>query len=538
MKNIFSEKIVFEGFGKYVSMSSSDEIKDIVTEEEIETLQITVVGKSDFYFDVGEYRELTMEEADKIQTLRREAGSSYFKDFNKKLYESMPQYNYKNVYVSKYFPQIVVDVNSEDVLSRKSNLLNDLASIDMVDKVYVQNKIQKQEYLAHAFDLMNVTDEICDGTLTGYGVKVGVLDVGIIDVNNTNFEDINVETRDAWYYIETVSDHATTMASCIGGKEGIAREAMIYSVEGAGNASSELDWLIDNGVNVVNCSYGYGDENGIYSSHSATYDYMIWTYGISVIAASGNEKSNETDYLMPNPALTHNAITVGGAHTYSLPWSGFCYQEVTEVDKPTLINAANNIQTANATRTGSGTSYSCALTTGCAALLMEQCPNLKVYPAKLTAILCAGTYPLSANYDLTSGLSDRVGCGTVDFKNSREAVGNIAHTRTLSSDEEGDYLIHHEVPVMAGQTITVAASWLGKSNDSVDSWQLTNYVLCLFRPTGAQVEVQYSLYNNVLLIRHEAEQTGQYEILLIQEGDLAFTDPTYIFISYYVWPES
>ena len=50
--------------------------------------------------------------------------------------------------MSKYFPQIVVDVNSEDVLSRKSNLLNDLASIDMVDKVYVQNKIQKQEYLA------------------------------------------------------------------------------------------------------------------------------------------------------------------------------------------------------------------------------------------------------------------------------------------------------------------------------------------------------------------------------------------------------
>ena len=423
-------------------------------------------------------------------------------------------------------------------MSRSSTLLDEIAKLDIVDTVYVQKKISNDEFLYFAFSHMNVEDELVSGSLTGNGIKVGVLDVGIIDENNTNFDNIYVETRNAWYFVETVSDHATTMASCIGGREGVAKNASIYSVQGAGNPSSELDWLLDKGVHIVNCSYGYGTADGVYSSHSATYDYMIWTYGVSVIAASGNEPSNETDYLLPNPALAYNAITVGGASSYDLPWAGFCFEEVTEVDKPTLINYASNIQTQNATRTGSGTSYSCALTTGCAALLMEYCSDLILYPAKLTAILCAGTYKIGLNYDLTSGLEESVGCGSLDFKNSKVAVNNCSSALSQPTDTEGKEMIYRQVYVTAGETICVAAAWCGKSNDTVESWVLNNYTLCLFRPTGAQVEVQYSLYNNVLLIRHTAQQTGNYKIMLLQEGDLVFTDPTYIFTSYYIWPES
>lgn len=534
----YNDKIVFEGFGKYNSMSSTEEIREIVNEEKIETLQVTVVGKANFQYDIGLHENLTLEQAEKIQKSRREAGASYFKEFNQKLFDNMPQYNYKNVYVSKYFPQVVLDVASSDVVSRSSTFLNEIAKLDIVDTVYVQQKQSTDEFLYYAFAQMNVEDELNSGSLTGNGIKVGVLDVGIIDEDNTNFDNIYVETRDAWYFVETVSDHATTMASCIGGREGVAKNASIYSVQGAGNPSSELDWLLDKGVHILNCSYGYGTADGVYSSHSATYDYMIWTYGVSVIAASGNESSGETDYLLPNPALAYNAITVGGTSTYDLPWAGSCYNEVTEVDKPTLVNSAREIQTQNATSNGSGTSYSCALTTGCAALLMEYCSDLILYPSKLTAVLCAGTYDIGLPDIQTSGLDNRVGCGSLDFKNSKVAVNNCSSVRSQATDTEGKEMIYREVYVTAGETICVAAAWCGKSNDSVQSWVLNNYTLCLFRPTGAQVEVQYSLYNNVLLIRHTAQQTGNYKIMLLQEGDLVFTDPTYIFTSYYIWPES
>ena len=190
-----------------------------------------------------------------------------------------------------------MDAGENEINCNKNNFVQVVHKSVEEIQFFVANK-KHMYYLVHQnviIHQMNVRDELVIGSLTGNGIKVGVLDVGIIDEDNTNFDNIYVETRNAWYFIESVSDHATTMASCIGGREGIARQASIYSVQGAGNPSSELDWLLDKGVHVVNCSYGYGDADGVYSSHSATYDYMVWTYGVSVIAASGNEPSDEHD---------------------------------------------------------------------------------------------------------------------------------------------------------------------------------------------------------------------------------------------------
>ena len=147
-------------------MSSTEEIREIVNEEKIETLQVTVVGKANFQYDIGLHENLTLEQAEKIQKSRREAGASYFKEFNQKLFDNMPQYNYKNVYVSKYFPQVVLDVASSDVVSRSSTLLNDIAKLDIVDTVYVQQKQSSDEFLYFAFSQMNVEDELNSGSLT------------------------------------------------------------------------------------------------------------------------------------------------------------------------------------------------------------------------------------------------------------------------------------------------------------------------------------------------------------------------------------
>lgn len=533
INNNYSEKIVFEGFGNFTDMSYKGEIKDII-EEEISELKLIIVGKTDFSFNIGIKEGLTDAEAEKIQAMRRNAGAAYYKEFNQKLLDSIPEYNYNNVYVSKYFPQIVLDVDSGEVMGNNSALLNQLSKIDSVERIYVQNNDDVVDKISDACRIMSVSYELAYGTLTGNGVKVGMVESGIIDVDNTNFENITVEARDAWYFIERVSDHATTMASCIGGKEGVASSASIYSVQGAGNPSGEIDWLLDKGVNVINCSYGYGTVNGEYSSHSATYDYAIWTYGVSVIAAAGNEEDDENDFYISNPGLAYNAITVGGMTTASLTWGYTCCHEVTEVDKPTIMAPADNIQTINAMSAGSGTSYSCALTTGCAALLMELCPDLKVYPAKLTALLSACAHNTGHITDITSGLHEIVGCGTVDFAECKDSINNCISGTSSSTDQADDYIIDQDVYLEAGKELCIAVAWCGKSNDSVSSWQLNNYTLCLFRPAGAQIDFKYSLYNNVLLLRYTTQYTGNYNILLIQEGDLVYSDPTNIFIYYSV----
>ena len=185
---------------------------------------------------------------------------------------------------------------------------------------------------------------------------------------------------------------------------------------------------------------------------------------------------------------------------------------------------------------GSGTSYSCAFTSGCAALLMEYCPDLKVYPAKLTALMGGCAHEIAGYYDLESGLDDTVGCGLMNFEKCKESINNCMSTTTSSNSQADDFVIDQRIYLEAGKKVQIAVSWNGKSGDSVDSWQLNNYTLCLFRPSGAQIACSYSLYNNVLLIQYETEYTGNYRLVLLQEGDLVHTDPTNIFVYYSVWP--
>jgi hypothetical protein len=165
---------------------------------------------------------------------------------------------------------------------------------------------------------------------------------------------------------------------------------------------------------------------------------------------------------------------------------------------------------------------------------MELCPDLKVYPAKLTALLSACTYDMGYESDLDSGLNDIIGAGLIDFAECKDSINNCISGTSSSTDQADDYIIDQDVYLEAGKELCIAVAWCGKSNDSVSSWQLNTYILCLFRPAGAQIDFKYSFYNNVLLLRYTTQYTGNYNILLIQEGDLVYSDPTNIFIYYSV----
>ena len=45
------------------------------------------------------------------------------------------------------------------------------------------------------------------------------------------------------------------MASVIAGRIGIAKDAMIYSAQAFDTPNNEVDWMIENGVDIINCSY-------------------------------------------------------------------------------------------------------------------------------------------------------------------------------------------------------------------------------------------------------------------------------------------
>ena len=65
-------------------------------------------------------------------------------------------------------------------------------------------------------------------------------------------------------------------------------DAKLLSVELSGNAVSEIDWMLDRNVNVINLSYGNDNPTGNYDSNSAYMDYIVNTYKVTIVAAVGN----------------------------------------------------------------------------------------------------------------------------------------------------------------------------------------------------------------------------------------------------------
>ncbi|CCZ85511.1 peptidase S8/S53 subtilisin kexin sedolisin [Firmicutes bacterium CAG:631] len=139
---------------------------------------------------------------------------------------------------------------------------------------------------------------------------IGILDLGIADEDHSNFNNIDLTVRNEWYYIETVTEHATTVASVIAK---MCPDAKLLSVELSGNAVSEIDWMLDRNVNIINMSFGEKNPTGNYNSESAYVDYIVNTYKVTIISSSGNE-GLDTGYIT-NPALGYNVITVGAGNS-------------------------------------------------------------------------------------------------------------------------------------------------------------------------------------------------------------------------------
>ena len=134
------------------------------------------------------------------------------------------------------------------------------------------------------------------------------------------------------------STHTTYMATYIAGKNGIAPNAKILSISLNGTPVNEIDWMVDNDVDIINMSYCEATPTGVYSSESAYVDYIAYTEKVVMIAAAGNESGNGGTGYLGNPALALNAITVGSTNHFNNAVAGFSSHVVADYssDKPTL----------------------------------------------------------------------------------------------------------------------------------------------------------------------------------------------------------
>jgi len=314
---------------------------------------------------------------------------------------------------SNYAPFITVTFKSNNI-KIIDKYAQDILKLDNVKDVYIKEifdyGVTDKIYFAGDALASNINTSYTDSNypnLTGNGVKIGVLDGGIVDVNNNAFNGLTTAPTTVLFPGENIaiSPHATAVADIIGGYHGLAPDSELYSVGWTRDDgfTTEIEWLLDQGVHIINMSIGdlpicnsSGYSN--YAIFNIYLDYIVRTQSVTMVAATGNELEFVTGGYVCSPASADNVISVGAVLNDGTiaAFSNYYTRTGTQIGNPVIV-APSELTIVDGLHTiiGRGTSFSTPLVTGAIALMMEDDPSLKYSPAKVISKLIATSSPES-----------------------------------------------------------------------------------------------------------------------------------------------
>ena len=478
--NQLSDKIVFENFEVSPMSISSENTNQPTDKVEIKVL----CDYENFSYDFAA-------NANKSVAQQRSEifaqGKAYHTQKNQQIINQIDTDDMDGLYVSTYSPYFTYESTLEEVTANNYEQLNDLASYSYIEKIYVSPEHEYEPMLEEATEAIGVADYIDTGTLTGEDIVIGILDLGIVDEEHSNFNNIDLTVRKEWYYIETVTEHATTIASIMAK---MCPDAKLLSVELSGNAVSEIDWMLDRNVNVINLSYGDENATGNYDSDSAYMDYIVNTYKVTIVAAVGNS-GREAGYVA-NPALGYNVIGVGAYIAFNgMILESSSYKEANGPDKPNIVAPGLSIEI-DPFGYYTGTSFSAPIVASCVALLMEERTDLTIHPEYVLALMMNnGDRSDEGN---TMGLDEYAGGGRINFESMMTYINNII---PITNNSESVYLTRtFNVVLLHNQTIRATAAWLSKANGNANGTSCTDYDLALIYKNNSTNE-EYVMIHSV-----------------------------------------
>ena len=478
--NQLSDKIVFENFEVSPMSISSENTNQPTDKVEIKVL----CDYENFSYDFAA-------NANKSVAQQRSEifaqGKAYHTQKNQQIINQIDTDDMDGLYVSTYSPYFTYESTLEEVTANNYEQLNDLASYSYIEKIYVSPEHEYEPMLEEATEAIGVADYIDTGTLTGEDIVIGILDLGIVDEEHSNFNNIDLTVRKEWYYIETVTEHATTIASIMAK---MCPDAKLLSVELSGNAVSEIDWMLDRNVNVINLSYGDENATGNYDSDSAYMDYIVNTYKVTIVAAVGNS-GREAGYVA-NPALGYNVIGVGAYIAFNgMILESSSYKEANGPDKPNIVAPGLSIEI-DPFGYYTGTSFSAPIVASCVALLMEERTDLTIHPEYVLALMM-NNGDRDDEGD-TIGLDEYAGGGRINFEEMMTYINNII---PITNNSESVYLTRtFNVVLLHNQTIRATAAWLSQANGNANGTSCTDYDLALIYKNNSTNE-EYVMIHSV-----------------------------------------
>jgi serine protease AprX len=271
---------------------------------------------------------------------------------------------------------------------------------------------------------------------TGQGVTVAVLDTGIDNLPDFSGRLIGgVDLTGAGEPFEDSYGHGTFVAGLIAGDgassggqySGEAPGANLVSIKVAGangithlgTLISGLQWAVDNqatyGIKVLNISLGFQPFESTVINPLDQAVQAVWNAGIAVVASAGNAGPSNGTILSPGDdplVITAGALDdMASASAAGDEMTDFSSVGPTSPDgwvKPDLVTSGRSVvslaapgstidneypsgRVGAANFVGSGTSFSAAITSGAAALILADNPGLT--PDQLKARLLGNTSP-------------------------------------------------------------------------------------------------------------------------------------------------
>jgi serine protease AprX len=368
---------------------------------------------------------------------------------------------------------------------------------------------------------------------TGADVIVGILESGYPDKTNAQLSgrDINFDISD-YEASRRLSSHATVVTGIVvGATQGIVPAATVYAAGALSRLQDyqKIEWLLDQGVTVINYSAGYTDVRGTYSDMAKWIDHLANQHEVHFVKSAGNYSSN---YLITDPGMAYNAIVCGSIYdnnSVNEPyWSDdtlstfSCYSETGGGYKPDLTAPGQGIDIAGYINK-SGTSFAAPHVTSVLTQLLDYNSNLITNNALLKAICAAGTNHRTATdygyYSLCAAYSNQEGAGVIDSKAAYTIATNSTYAALELTLNQFPYYINFTVS-QTSNPVRVALAWLKQNTISAASHvgaavterSLSDLDLTVYNPSNVAIASSVSGTNNLELVQFTPSVTGTYRI--------------------------
>ena len=399
-----------------------------------------------------------------------------------------------------------------------------------------------------AFDAINVSNLIAldhDGT----NIKIGFLESdGVLNQYDSQFSNRNVTIKDNVINPgnPSYSSHATSVAAIAAGNDGIARDADIYAAEYEsleGNLKrfpeNELNWFSENGVNILNISFGIDftiHEEIDAFEYINYFESVMSLYNIIIVSGTGNlEDPTELDAVM-YPAMIPSVICVGGTNASGNDiYSNAEYNSAPNyghIQKPDIVAPADIDD--GSTSGLSGTSFATPLVSGAIALLLENNPDLlgsTLVPDTIGAI--HALLAASANQDCFDqnlyflnnyGYDNKLGSGLLDVEKLLELGGtSFSNAKLLHlsiSFAKSSSIFNEIITVNPGTSELKLALWWNYKSDlsflgenTLLLYNCSDYYIMIL--DGNQTIVANSPFNHEIL-KYDITVTSSVNFLVYQ----------------------